>query len=96
MDHLRLIANPYRLLSEATSHPTSHPTATIPYETQLMNLIQDKYKGVYLNPCFLKQVIQTIDQMVQGNIIDSVVEDLVQDAITFALQNNETRIQVET
>ena len=96
LDNLRLIANPYRLLKETKTYPK----ISVSCDTQLIQWIQEKYKGIYLNPCFLTQIIQQIDTMVQDNLIDSVVDDIVTQSIEGALtdvqRDNEIHIPLET
>ena len=72
-----MIANPSRL----THTPTQQVVAPVSHDEPLIKLLQGKYKGIYLNPCFLKTILETIDRMVHENMVDTVVSEIVDAAI---------------
>jgi hypothetical protein len=85
IDHLRIIANPFRL-----AHAPKPPeNVSVSHDAPLFKLLQEKYKGIYLNPCFLKTIVETIDRMVHENMVDAVVSDIVDSAIQRALRESD-------
>ena len=93
IDHLRMIANPYRLVPPRP--PESSEPAPISHDDALRRLLQEKYQGIYLNPWFLKKILQTIDRMVHENIVDTVVSDIVDSAIQGALRDSDAKDEFE-
>ena len=98
IDHLRMIANPYRLVPPRPPESTVMEAPRASHDEALIRLLQEKYQGIYLNPCFLKTILQTIDRMVQDNLIERMVSDMVEGilhgAITDTLRHDEIHIPV--
>jgi len=96
IDHLRMIANPYRLSSRP---PESSEPTPVSHDDALLRLLQEKYQGIYLNPWFLKTILQTIDRMVHDNererMVSELVECILHGAITDTLRHDEIHIPVE-
>jgi len=97
IDHLRMIANPYRLVPPRP--PESSEPVPVSHDDALLRLLQEKYQGIYLNPWFLKTILQTIDRMVTDNererLISEMVDRILHDAITDTLRHDEIHIPVE-
>ena len=92
-----MIANPYRLVPPRP--PESSEPTPISHDDALRRLLQEKYQGIYLNPWFLKKILQTIDRMVHDNererLISELVEGLLHGAITDTVRHDEIHIPVE-
>ena len=88
MECLRLIANPAHLLPEKQT-PTDTPKPELNYDVNLREIINEKYKTVYLSDLNFKEIVKLIDDYIDEILTHRAVSECLTTIIDNVIENSD-------